>query len=120
MGFRTLRCVIGKEHDRIDGEAVLFVQPSKVGEHAPGEVGLRPGLVFDMNQKERLFSPKAGFHQQIDFMLLTGRHIGKDFLVQKLKRVRIQVGGDIGQTAKCLERAKTPSSRLPDTDVVLS
>ena len=59
----TQRSVIRENYDRVDRQVVLFIQPSEVGEHALWEVGLRPGLIFNMDEEEGFLSLEASLHQ---------------------------------------------------------
>lgn len=66
--FRALRGVVGENNDGVDGQVVLFAKAGEAVEHALGEVGLRFGLVFDMDQeegREKFFKQAVVIHAEM-------------------------------------------------------
>jgi hypothetical protein len=45
-----------------------------------------------MNQKAQLLATKPGSHDQVSLVTVALRNVGEQFLVEKLDRIRIEVG----------------------------
>jgi hypothetical protein len=76
---------------------VFVVKPCKIAEHAAAKVSLRLGLMFQVDQKERILSAKSGANDQIRFMRCSRSDVGKNLLVQENQRSFVQVTRQFGQ-----------------------
>ena len=59
------RCSAGQDSDGIDGQVVFDPIESEIFQHAPGQVGIRLCLVFEVDEEPGAFSAEAGLDQEV-------------------------------------------------------
>ncbi len=92
--------IIAEDGDRNNAAAVFLKQAAEVEEHSLGEGPLCVALVFDMDDDEPFLPLHLRFDQQVDAMLLSGRHVGKQFFCEERKVVNVDVLVHVGKEKK--------------------
>src|SRR5712691_5467940 len=63
------------------------MEPGKIAKHPTPEIGLRLGLMLNVNQDETLLPPHLRLHHQVGLIPLVTGNIDEDLFVEKAYRV---------------------------------
>ena len=73
------------------------MEPGKIAKHPAPEIGLRLGLMLDVNHDETLLPSHLRLHHQIGLIPLTTGDVSEELLIEKAYRVVHESGTEIGK-----------------------
>ncbi len=88
---------MGKNDDRVDGQSVVAMEQGEVLEHAPIEVGVEFGLVFDVDDEVGVLASEFGLDDEVGAEGFAVGEVGEEFEGEEFDRSTIEVGRNLGE-----------------------
>ena len=78
-------------------QGIAVMEPGKIAKHPAPEIGLRLGLMLNVNQDKTLLAPQLRLHHQIGLIPLATGDVSEELFIEEAHRVVHESSTEIGK-----------------------